>query len=94
MVVSRYQSDLSKNHWKIVLTILKYLGITKVQWLKYENTDFKHVDVSILVKSRWQQESVESYPNCRRICWKGSKQDTLVYSVSDVEYIVAYDAAM
>ena len=28
------------------------------------------------------------------ICWKGSKQDTLAYSVSDVEYIVKYDAAM
>ena len=28
------------------------------------------------------------------ICWKDSKQDTLAYSVSDVEYIVAYDAAM
>ena len=28
------------------------------------------------------------------ICWKGFKQDTLVYSVSDVEYIVAYDTVM
>ena len=28
------------------------------------------------------------------ICRKGFKQDTLAYSVSDVEYIVAYDAAM
>ena len=28
------------------------------------------------------------------IYWKGSKQDTLAYSVSDVEYIIAYDAAV
>ena len=30
----------------------------------------------------------------RAIYWKDFKQDTLAYSVSDVEYIVAYDAAM
>ena len=30
-VVSRYQSDPGENHWKIVMTILKYLTNTKDQ---------------------------------------------------------------
>ena len=28
-IVSRYQSDPGKNHWKVVKTILKYLRNTK-----------------------------------------------------------------
>ena len=40
-VVSRYQSDLGENHWKIVKTILKYLRNTKDQWLVYDETDLK-----------------------------------------------------
>ena len=34
-VVSRYQSDLGENHWKVVKTILKYLKNIKDQWLIY-----------------------------------------------------------
>ena len=40
-VVSRYQSDLGKNHWKIIKIILKYLKNTKDQWLVYGKIDLK-----------------------------------------------------
>ena len=42
-VVSRYQSDSSENHWKVVKIILKYLRNTKNQWLIYEESDLKLV---------------------------------------------------
>ena len=42
-VVSRYQSDPSENHWKVVKNILKYLRNTKDQWLIYEESDLKLV---------------------------------------------------
>ena len=40
-IISRYQSNLDKNYWKVVKTILKYLKNTKDQWLIYEDTEFK-----------------------------------------------------
>ena len=42
-VVSRYQSDPSKAHWKVVKTILKYLRNTKDHWLIYGQPDLKLV---------------------------------------------------
>ena len=40
-VVSRYQSNPGKAHWKVVKTILKYLRNTKDQWLIYGELDLK-----------------------------------------------------
>ena len=42
-VVSRYQSDLRENHWKVVNSIPKYLRNTKDQCLVYGETDLKLV---------------------------------------------------
>ena len=42
-VVSKYQSDLGENHWKVVKIILKYLKNTKDQWLIYGEIDLKLV---------------------------------------------------
>ena len=42
-VVSRYQSDLRENYWKVVKIILKYLKNTKDQWLIYGDTNLKLV---------------------------------------------------
>ena len=42
-IMSRYQSDLDENHWKVVKAILKYLKNTKDQWLIYEESDVKFV---------------------------------------------------
>ena len=40
-VVSRYQSDPEKNHWKVVKIILKYLRNTKDEWLIYGESDLR-----------------------------------------------------
>ena len=48
-VVNRYQSDLDKNHRKVVKIILKYLRNTKNQWFIYGESDLKlvgHTDSS------------------------------------------------
>ena len=42
-VVSRYQTYLEENHWKVVRTILKYLKNTKDPWLIYGESDLKPV---------------------------------------------------
>ena len=42
-VVSRYQSDLGENHWKVAKIILKNLKNTKDQWLIYRKSDLKLV---------------------------------------------------
>ena len=42
-VVSRYQSDLGENHWKVIKIILKYLRNTKGQWFVYGETDLRLV---------------------------------------------------
>ena len=40
-IVSRYQSDLDENYYKVVKIILRYLRNNKDQWLIYEDTDLK-----------------------------------------------------
>ena len=40
-VVSKYQLDPDKNHWKVAKIILKYLRNTKDQWLVYRKLDLK-----------------------------------------------------
>ena len=42
-IVSRYQSDLDENHWKVIRIILKYLRNTKDQWLIDGDTDLKYM---------------------------------------------------
>ena len=42
-IMSRYQSDPKKNHWKVVKIILKYLRNIKDQWLIYGESDLKLV---------------------------------------------------
>ena len=40
-VVSKYQSNPSEVHWKVVKSILKYLRNTKDQWMVYGEPDLK-----------------------------------------------------
>ena len=77
-VVSRYQSNPRKNHWKVVKTILKYLRNTKDQWLVYDETDLK---LMRFTDSNFQldhddSKSVLDYIfilNDGVICWKNFK---------------------
>ena len=96
-VVSRYQSDLGENHWKVVKVILKYLRNTKDQWLVYGESDLKLVGFtdSSFQSNHDDSRSVSGYIftlNGGAICWKSSKQHTVVDSVCEAKYIAASDA--
>ena len=97
-VVSRYQSNPDKNHWKIMKTIIKYLRNTKDQWLIYGDTDLKLMGYtdSSFQSDHDDSKSMSGYVftlNGRVICWKSFKQHTLVDSAYEVEYIAVSDAA-
>ena len=78
VVVSGYQSDLDKDHWKVIKTILKYLRNTKDQWLVYGESDLKlmgYTDSSFL-SNHDDNRSVSGYVftlNGGAVCWKSSK---------------------
>ena len=40
-VASMYQSNLGKNHWQVVKSMLRYLRNTKDLWLVYGGSDMK-----------------------------------------------------
>ena len=97
-VVSRYQSDPGKKHWKIAKAILKYLRNTKDQWLIYRDSNLKlmrYTDFSFQSDcddSRSMSGYVFTF-NGGAICWKNLNQHTVVDSICEVEYIAAFDAA-
>ena len=97
-IVSRYQSDLGENYWKVVKIILKYLKNTTDQWFIYEDTDLKlmgYTDFSFQ-SDHDDSKSISDYVfilNRGAICWKSSKQYIMVDFVCEVEYIAASDAA-
>ena len=96
-VVSRYQSDPGKNHWKVVKTILKYLRNTKDQWLIYGESDLKLIEIT---DSSFQSNHDDRKRVSRciytlndgAICWKSFKQYTMADSTYEVKYIAASDA--
>ena len=96
-VVSRYQSDPGKNHWKVAKIILKYLRNTKNPWLVYGESDLKlmgYIDFNFQ-SDRDDSKSMLGYIfilNVRAVCWKSFKQHTVADLVYEVEYIVASDA--
>ena len=97
-VVSRYQSNLDENHWKVTKIILKYLRNTKDQWLIYREPDLKRMGYTDFnfQSDHDDSKSVSGYIfilNGRAICWKSFKQHTIADSVCEVEYIAASDAA-
>ena len=97
-VVSRYQSDLDENYWKIVKIILKYLRNTKDQWLFYRDTDLKLVGYTDFnfQSDHNDNKSVSGYIfilNGGLICCKSFKQHTTADSICEAEYIMASDAA-
>ena len=56
-IMSRYQSDLEENHWKVVKIILKYLRNIKDQWLIFGESDLKLMEFT---DSSFQSNNDES----------------------------------
>ena len=75
--MSRYQSDLGENHWKVIKIILKYLRNAKDQWLIYGESDLKLMGFtdSNIQSDYDDSKSISGYiytVNSRAICWKVS----------------------
>ncbi|XP_057975475.1 secreted RxLR effector protein 161-like [Malania oleifera] len=97
-VTSRYQSNLSEEHWKVVKSILKYLRRTKDQFLIYGDIELKlegytHASFS---SDQDDSKSITSYVytlNGGAMSWKCSKQATVADSVTEAKYIATSEAA-
>jgi hypothetical protein len=96
---SRYQSDPDDAHWVAVKNILKYLRRTKDSFLIYGGQEelgvIGYTDASFQTdKDDFRSQS--GYVFCLNggaVSWKSSKQDTVVDSTTEAEYIVALSAA-
>ncbi|CAA0824960.1 cysteine-rich RLK (RECEPTOR-like protein kinase) 8, partial [Striga hermonthica] len=97
-VTSRYQSNPGEEHWKAVKIILKYLRRNKDIFMVYGNGELK---LEGFTDSGFQSDkddfkSMSGYLftlNGAAVSWKSSKQETIVDSTTEAEYIVASDAA-
>ena len=97
-VTSIYQSDLGEGHWVVVKNILKYLRRTKDLFLICGDSD---LIVSRYTDSNFQSDrddfkSQSGYVfmlNGGVVSWKSSKQDTIVDSTIESEYIAASKSA-
>jgi hypothetical protein len=96
---SRYQSDPGDAHWVAVKNILKYLRRTKDSFLIYGGQEelavIGYTDASFQTdKDDFRSQS--GYVFCLNggaVSWKSSKQDTVVDSTTEAEYIAASSAA-
>ncbi|KAK8500240.1 hypothetical protein V6N12_041482 [Hibiscus sabdariffa] len=98
-MTSRYQANPGEGHWTAVKNILKYLRRTKDVFLVYggkEELGIKgYADASFQTDkddSRLQSGFV-FYLNGGAVSWKSLKQDTVVDSTTEAEYIAASEAA-
>src|SRR4051812_32076652 len=98
-MTSRRQSNPGESHWTAVKNILKYLRRTKGLFLVYGGE--KMLVVKGYTDASFQTDKDDSrsqsvyvlYLNSGAMSWKSSKQETVVDSTTEAEYIVASDAA-
>ncbi|KAL4292066.1 hypothetical protein GQ457_14G013900 [Hibiscus cannabinus] len=98
-MTSQYQTNPGEGHWTTVKNILKYLRRTKDVFLVYggeENLGIKgYTDASF----QTEKDDSRSQPrflfclNGGVVSWKSSKQDTVVDSTTEAEYIAASEEA-
>jgi hypothetical protein len=97
--MSRYQSNYGDTHWTIVKNILKHLRRTKEVFLVFGGEEelivkgYNDASFQIDVDDSKSQSSFVFYLNWGVVSWKSSKQDTIVYSMMEAEYINASEAA-
>ncbi|XP_070049808.1 secreted RxLR effector protein 161-like [Nicotiana tomentosiformis] len=97
-VTSRYQENPSKEHWKVVKTILKYLRWTKAQFLTYGDSELKlegYTDTSFSSDND-DSKSISGYvftSNRGAVSWKSFKEVIVADSMTELEYIATSEAA-
>nr|AAV85747.1 Integrase core domain, putative [Oryza sativa Japonica Group]AAX92956.1 retrotransposon protein, putative, Ty1-copia sub-class [Oryza sativa Japonica Group]ABA92827.2 retrotransposon protein, putative, Ty1-copia subclass [Oryza sativa Japonica Group] len=95
---SRYQSDPGESHWIAVKNILKYLRRTKDMFLAYGGQEELvvngYTDASFQIdKDDFRSQSGFVFClNGGAVSWKSSKQDIVVDSTTEAEYIAASEA--
>ncbi|KAK9044819.1 hypothetical protein V6N11_058710 [Hibiscus sabdariffa] len=98
-MTSRYQANPGEGHWTAVKNILKYLRRTKDVFLVYggeEELRIKGYTDASFQTDKDDSRSQSGFVFCLNggaISWKSSKQDTVVDSTTEAEYIAASEAA-
>jgi hypothetical protein len=96
---SRYQLNCGETHWTIVKNILKYLRRTKEAFPVFVGEEelvvkgYSDASFQIDVNDSKSQSGFVFYLNGGAVSWKSSKQDTVVDSATEAEYIAASKAA-
>ena len=91
-MTSRYQANPGERLWITVKTILKYLTRTKDKFLVYGGAQLKvegYCDASFQMDKddNRSQSGFVFILNGGAVSWKSSKQETIVDSTIEVEYI-------
>src|SRR3954463_754866 len=96
---SRYQANPGESHWTAVKSILKYLRRTKDMFLVYGGEDelvVKGYTDASFQTDRDDFRSQSGYVfilNGGAVSWKSSKQETLVDSTTEAEYLASSEAS-
>ncbi|KAL4326041.1 hypothetical protein GQ457_11G025350 [Hibiscus cannabinus] len=98
-ITSRYQANPGEGHWTVVKNILKYLRITKDEFLVYGGEE--ELGIKGYTDASFQTDKDDSrsqsgfvfYLNGGAVSWESSKQDTIVDSTTKAEYIATSEAA-
>jgi hypothetical protein len=96
---SRYQSNYGEAHWTIIKNILKYLKRIKEVFLVFggeEELVVKGYSDTSFQTDTSDSKSQSSFMFCLNggaVSWKSFKQDTVVDSTTEVEYIATSKAA-
>jgi hypothetical protein len=97
-VSSRYQSDPGLEHWATVQNILEYLRRTKDFLLVFGGDEELIVNGytdAVFMTNPNDFNSQSGYVfimNGGAVCWKSSKQNTMVDSTMEAEYVAASEA--
>ena len=97
-IVSRYQSNPSKEHWIAVKHILKYLRRTRNYMLIYSGSDLKPIGYtdSDFQSDRDSRKSTSGSVftlGGGAVIWRSIKQSSIADSTMEAEYIAACEAA-
>ncbi len=97
--MSRYQANPGESHQIAAKNILKYLRRTKDTFLVYRAVEKLVVEGYTDVSFQTDKDDSKSqlgyvfYLNGGTVSWKSSKQDTVVDSTTEAEYIAVSSAA-
>ncbi|CAN6567561.1 unnamed protein product [Malus baccata var. baccata] len=98
-ITSRYQSNPGSEHWAAVKTVLKYLRRIKDMFLIYGGATelrveaYTDVDFQSDVDDRSSNSGYVFTLNGGAVSWKSKKQDVIVDSTTEAEYVAAAEAS-